>query len=58
MAVYGKEREKVERDIMFAKRVLDDIRVHEVPKLVYEEEKEVVRQALQAYISDQQSKLY
>ena len=58
MAVYGKERENIEREIMFAKRVLEDIKTYEVPKLVYEEEKDVVRKALNAYIADKTSQLY
>ena len=58
MAVYGKVRENIERDIMFAKRVLEDIKTYEVPKLVYEEEKDVVRKALNAYIADKTSQLY
>ena len=58
MAVYGKEREKVEKEITLAKRVLEDIELHEIPKLVYEDEKEVVRKALLAYISSKQDKLY
>ena len=57
MAAYGK-RDNIEREIMFAKRVLEDIRTYEVPKLVYEEEKDVVRKALEAYVADKTSQLY
>lgn len=40
-----------EKEIYFARRVLDTIRMINEPKLCYEEEKEVVKKALNRYIS-------
>ena len=46
------DREKQNREIAFARRVLESINMVEEPKLVYPEEKEVVKKALQQYISE------
>ncbi len=46
------DREKTNREIAFARRVLESINMVEEPKLVYPEEKEVVKKALQQYISE------
>lgn len=40
---------EIEKELHFVKRVLDDIRMVETPKLTYEEEKQVVRKALLDY---------
>ena len=41
-----------EKEIYFARRVLDSLKMVSEPKLVYEEEKKVVEKALRKYISD------
>ena len=46
------DREKQNRESAFARRVLESINMVEEPKLVYPEEKEVVKKALQQYISE------
>ena len=52
------DREKNEKEIYFARRILDSINMVEEPKLVYKEEKEVVRKALYRYISYLESEQY
>lgn len=52
------DREKSEKEIYFAKRVLESINMVEEPKLVYAEEKEVVAKALRKYISDLEQEQY
>lgn len=47
-----------EKEIYFARRVLDSIRMVDEPKLCYEEEKEVVKNALYRYISYLESEQY
>jgi hypothetical protein len=47
-----------EKEIYFARRVLDTIRMVTEPKLCYEEEKEVVKKALYRYISYLESEQY
>jgi hypothetical protein len=51
-------REQINKELYFVDRVLGDIRNVEIPKLVYDEEKEVVRKALLDYKSELQSQLY
>jgi hypothetical protein len=51
-------REQINKELYFVDRVLGDIRNVEMPKLVYDEEKEVVRKALADYKSKLQSELY
>jgi hypothetical protein len=51
-------REQINKELYFVDRVLGDIRNVETPKLVYDEEKEVVRKALLDYKSELQSQLY
>ena len=51
-------REQINKELYFIDRVLGDIRNVEMPKLVYDEEKEVVRKALADYKSKLQSELY
>ena len=52
------DRDKNEKEIYFAKRVLESINMVEEPKLVYPEEKEVVAKALRKYISDLEQQQY
>lgn len=47
-----------DKEIYFARRVLDSIRMVNEPKLCYEEEKEVVKKALSRYISYLESEQY
>lgn len=58
MALYGADREKAEKEMYFAKRILQDMQHLNVVHLVYDEEKEVVRKALQDYRSKLQSQMY
>jgi hypothetical protein len=51
-------REQINKELYFIDRVLGDIRNVEMPKLVYDEEKEVVKKALADYKSKLQSELY
>ena len=51
-------REKNNKEIYFARRVLDSLKMVSEPKLVYEEEKNVVEKALRKYISDLEYKEY
>jgi hypothetical protein len=51
-------REQINKELYFVDRVLGDIINVEIPKLVYDEEKEVVRKALLDYKSELQSQLY
>ena len=44
-----------EKEIYFARRVIDTIRMVNEPKLCYEEEKEVVKKALRKYIDQIES---
>ncbi len=53
--MYSKEDEK---EIYFARRVIDSINMIDEPKLAYQEEKDVVKKALQKYISDLEYKQY
>ena len=46
------DREKTNREIYFARRVLESLNMVEEPKIVYPEEKEVVKKALQKYIDE------
>ena len=52
------DREKNEKEIYFARRILDSINMVEEPKLVYKEEKEVVKKALQDYINNLENQQY
>ena len=47
-----------EKEIYFARRVLDSINMIDEPKLSYKEEKDVVAKALRRYISDLESDAY
>lgn len=47
-----------DKEIYFARRVLDSINMIDEPKLCYEEEKDVVRKALRRYISYLESEQY
>jgi hypothetical protein len=47
-----------EKEIYFARRVLDSISMIDEPKLSYKEEKDVVRKALWRYISYLESEQY
>ena len=47
-----------EKEIYFARRVLDSINMVEEPKLCYPEEKDVVAKALRRYISYLESEAY
>ena len=47
-----------EKEIYFARRVLDSINMIDEPKLCYKEEKEVVAKALRRYISYLESEAY
>lgn len=49
---------ETEKEIYFARRVLDTIRMVNEPKLCYKEEKEVVKKALYRYISYLESDQY
>ena len=52
------DREQNNKEIYFARRVLDSLNMVSEPKLVYEEEKRVVEKALRKYISDLEYKEY
>lgn len=52
------DREKSEKEISFARRVIESINMFEEPKLVYKEEKEVVKKALQEYIKKLEEQQY
>ena len=41
-----------EKEIYFARRVLDSINMIDEPKLYYKEEKDIVAKALRKYIND------
>ena len=58
MALYGSDREKAEKEMYFAKRIIQDMQHLNVVHLVYDEEKEVVKKALQDYRSKLQSQMY
>ena len=47
-----------EKEINFARRVLDSIKMFEEPKLSYKEEKDVVAKALRRYIDYLESQAY
>lgn len=47
-----------EKEIYFARRVLDSINMINEPKLCYEEEKDVVRKALRRYVDYLESNQY
>ena len=47
-----------EKEIYFARRVLDSINIIDEPKLSYKEEKDVVAKALRRYISYLESEAY
>ena len=47
-----------EKEIYFARRVLDSINMIDEPKLSYKEEKDVVAKALRRYISYLESEPY
>lgn len=51
-------REQDNKELYFARRVLDSLNMVSEPKLVYEEEKKVVEKALRKYISDLEYKEY
>lgn len=46
---------ELEKELYFARRVLDSINMIKEPKLCYPEEKEVVAKALRKYISDMEA---
>jgi hypothetical protein len=52
------DRDKNEKEISFARRVIESINMVEEPKLVYKEEKEVVKKALQEYIRKLEEQQY
>ena len=52
------DREQNNKELYFARRVLDSLNMVSEPKLVYEEEKKVVEKALRKYISDLEYKEY
>ena len=52
------DREQDNKELYFARRVLDGLNMVSEPKLVYEEEKKVVEKALRKYISDLEYKEY
>ena len=52
------DREQDIKDLYFARRVLDSLKMVSEPKLVYEEEKKVVEKALRKYISNLEYKEY
>ena len=52
------DREQDNKELYFARRVLDSLNMVSEPKLVYEEEKKVVEKALRKYISDLEYKEY
>jgi hypothetical protein len=58
MALYGADGEKAEKEMYFADRILNDMQHLNVVHLVYDEEKEVVKKALQDYRSKLQSQMY
>lgn len=45
----------IEKEIYFARRVLDSINMIDEPKLCYKEEKDVVAKALHKYINNLES---
>ena len=47
-----------EKELYFARRVLDSINMIDEPKLSYKEEKDVVAKALRRYISYLESETY
>ena len=47
-----------EKEIYFARRVLDSINMIDEPKLCYKDEKDVVAKALRRYISYLESEAY
>ena len=50
--------EKANKELYFARRVLDSLNMVSEPRLVYEEEKKVVEKALRKYISELEYKEY
>ena len=52
------DREQDNKELYFARRVLDSLNMVSEPKLVYEEEKKVVEKALRKYIRDLEYKEY
>lgn len=52
------DREQDNKELYFARRVLDSLNMVSEPKLVYEEEKKVVEKALRKYISNLEYKEY
>ena len=52
------DREQDNKELYFARRVLDSLNMVSEPKLVYEEEKKVVEKALRKYINDLEHKEY
>lgn len=58
MALYGADREKAEKELYFADRILKDMQHLETIKLVYPEEKEVVEKALRDYRDKLQNQMY
>lgn len=53
----GIMNDKIKKNITFAKMVIDAIDNVKTPMLVYDEEKEVVREALNRYIYELEDKL-
>ena len=51
-------KEQDNKELYFARRVLDSLNMVSEPKLVYEEEKKVVEKALRKYINDLEYKEY
>ena len=49
--------EEIKKKIIFANMVLDVIRNIDRPMLIYEEEKQVVKEALQKYVDELEDKL-
>lgn len=52
------DRDQDNKELYFARRVLDSLNMVSEPKLVYEEEKKVVEKAIRKYISDLEYKVY
>ena len=48
----------IEKEIYFARRVLDSINMIDEPKLCYKEEKEVVAKALRKYMDELEIRAY
>ena len=52
------DRKKLEEQLYYVRRILEDLKHTEHPQLIYPQEKEVVRQALKDYESKLLDKMY